>query len=170
MSSRQYVAFAITLLAVAAQAENVAAVAAGDRVRVRTSAAKLVGTVESVTSRELVISSPNSGPTVVSRTDVRRLQLSVGRSSGRGAVAGLVVGGLIGVGLGLWYKAALEETESDPMFAALPLIGAGVCGAAGAGVGALVKKEAWRELPVAGDGRSGAAPPRGIRLQLTIRF
>ena len=82
----------------------------------------------------------------------------------------MVVGGLIGVGLGLWYKTALEETESDSMFAALPLIGAGVCGGAGAGVGALAKREAWRELPVAAGAGGLAASSSGIRLALTIRF
>jgi hypothetical protein len=129
-----------------------------------------VGIVESVTAGELVIRSPRWGSSVVPRAELRRLEVSEGRSSGKGAVVGLAVGAAVGAALGLWYKAALEETESAPAFAAVPLIGAGLCGVTGAGVGALVGKEAWREVSVAGVSRAVPVATGGIRLQLTLRL
>jgi hypothetical protein len=64
-------------------------------------------------------------------------------------------------------KAELEETEADPSFSLIPLVSGGLCGGAGAGLGALIGHEAWREVPVA---HSVNGNRTGVRVALTVRF
>jgi hypothetical protein len=169
MSRGYWLVAAVVLLGAPARGEDAAGVAVGNRVRLQTASGRLIGTVDSIRDDVLVITEASAGPRTVARGEVRRLQISDGRSRGKGAGIGLAVGAVIGIGLGLLYENGVEETESNPMFSALPLIGGGVCGAVGAGLGAAAGRETWRDGTVSAwqNGRSSAG---GVRFQVALRF
>lgn len=132
----------------ASPAQELTRVAAGTRVRVLTSqrARPLVGTLVRSTPDSVVVDA-----TVIARGSVRRLEVSAGRKSHW--LTGAGIGLLVGAGVG-----AIAASGSDgcgnigPLDASCTLAIAGVGGAIGtplgALVGAMVRTDRWRVVPL----------------------
>lgn len=139
----------------------------GQRVRIQTSSAEkpLVGTLRQVDERTLLVDDGNGAFTSVPTTDVRKIELSTGRHSNvtRGAIIGASVGVALAVGA---IIAVCDDTDCTYGRAVTAL---GLGGAAtGALVGAPIKTERWRSVPLDGV-RSRIEGPRS-QLSVTLRF
>ncbi len=135
----------------------------GDRVRLqapRISSGQLVGEVTELEGDTLMLSSEGGGSTIAIPTaDLERIAVSQGRKSN--AILGLLVGAGVGiasaVGLSIWVCNADDDGCTSGQVVggglALTAIGAGL----GAGVGALIKTERWREASI-----PASPPPIGL--------
>lgn len=135
----------------------------GDRVRLRApriSSGQLVGQVAELEGDTLVLSSEGGGSTIAIPTaDLERIAVSQGRKSN--AILGLLVGAGVGiasaVGLSIWFCNADDDgcTSGQVVSGGLALtaIGAGL----GAGIGALIRTERWREASI-----PASPPPIGL--------
>ena len=151
----------------------------GDRVRLqapRISSGQLVGEVIELEGDALVLLSEGGGSTIdISTFDLEHIAVSQGRKSN--AILGLLVGAGVGIasaaGLAIWFCNSDDDgcTSGQVVGAVLTLsaIGAGV----GAGMGALIKTERWREASIPtspppvglGFGRDGS-----VRLAFSLRL
>lgn len=150
----------------------------GDRVRLhapRVRSGQLVGEVAELDRDTLVLSSEGSGSTIaIPTSELERIAVSQGRKSR--AILGLAIGAGVGaasaVGFSIWFCNADDDGCTSGQVAggavALTAIGAGL----GAGIGALIKTERWRDASIPGRpsvglgfGRDGSA-----RLAFTLRL
>ncbi|MEJ2320196.1 MAG: hypothetical protein P8Y10_08530 [Gemmatimonadales bacterium] len=151
----------------------------GDRVRLqapRISSGRLVGEVTELEGDTLVLLSEGGGSTIaIPTSDLERIAVSQGKKSN--AILGLLVGAGVGVasavGLSIWVCNADDDgcTSGQVVGGALAVtfIGAGL----GAGIGALIKTERWREASIPpppppiglGFGRDGS-----VRLAFSLRL
>ena len=115
----------------------------------RLNASPLVGTLVVRNERELVLVAPETGKSTIPFDAVTKLEWSAGRRSRvgayafRGALLGLVVGGIGGATSG-----GDCEGQQGNCAAIYGLMGAVGWGAAGALVGTFVRSYRWREVPV----------------------
>lgn len=139
-----------------------AAQSTGDRVRVTTSTMVAVGEVTTVDNQGFQVLDQGAMQSF-SYDDIARLERSAGRQSQW--KTGLMYGGGAGVGAGVLYGALVSSTcdvltlgtasnECAETGAQVALVAGLTWGAAGglvgAGVGALIRREAWDDIPFAG--------------------
>jgi hypothetical protein len=152
----------------------------GTRVRVSEAARRFTGTLDAVDERTLTLrEQSDAAPVTLSRAQIVRLEVS--RKPSRRA-KGALIGGALGVVAGLVLMAAEGSScppEQDPFGICSDLSGpefyvasAGLLGAAGAGLGALIARgEKWETVPT---NRlrvtAGASPSGGVRLGFALVF
>ena len=162
----------------------------GARVRVRTQAAPgdwIKGVLTGADSGAIALvpdGAPPLGPNQLRlpREAVTRFEMATGKK--RQWLPGLVVGAVLGVALGFAVDVDPVRCEFDTNYAcsraeAVGLMG-GTLGVAGAGIGALVKRDVWTPVglealgpPPARVSRAGVslrAVPGGASLDLSVRF
>ncbi len=147
----------------------------GARVRVTTDATRFVGTLNRYGANEIVIAS-RDGERVVPLSTVARFEMRRGSQAGRGAlyglVGGVVAGGVAGVLFGQEHNFDIDATEGDPF--TFGLLGAGLLGAVGAGVGALIGSthDRWEETSIRQLSMQLEVPPSGgftVALSIALR-
>jgi hypothetical protein len=130
--------------------------AQGARIRVESAAGTSTGTLAGQDAASLTLQVKDlSDPLVVPRAHVMKLHVSEGRAKGKAAL----IGGAIGLGVaGALVAAGARGAGCDGgeclcsgsgCLAAVVILGIPAA-AMGAGVGALVAPERWREIPMAG--------------------
>ncbi len=151
----------------------------GARIRFRAPgevAGRVTGTVLSHGADSLVVASPNLPPISVRMAQLSALEISHGKSHGRGALKGLAWAVPIGLGLGLL------PIDDDPCSNTSPschppsrgvIVGTMVLGSAiwGVGIGAIVGSEQWDSMTL--PAKVGLVPPtfrHGPGLGATIAF
>jgi len=129
----------------------------------------LTGTLIAITDSSLTLETAKTkNPSVVSRLSLTRFEISRGKHSaaGWGAAAGAVA---LGAGaFPSWQSCGSCKGSAPAAF----VIGYGVIGAGlGAGIGALIKRERWEEIP-AGRVQIGVAPMarRGLAARVVLTF
>lgn len=139
----------------------------GQRVRIQTSSAEtpLVGTLRQVDERTLLVDDGNGAFTSVPTADVRKIELSTGRHSN--VKRGAIIGGAVGVALAVGAIIAVCDDTDCEYGRAVTALGLGGA-ATGALVGAPIKTERWRSVPLEGV-RSRVDVPRP-QLSVTLRF
>ncbi len=156
-SSALLVALTVLLTPLSAQplAAQLAELQAGTRVRVRGSdvAGRLQGVVLSRSGDSLTVSRPNGPPIPLAFSSVSRVEISRGKSRGRGAWRGLLWGAGIGAVLGL-VPTDDPECDRDPdafgcgsraESMVLTAIGGSVIGVP---IGAIIGVERWETLTI----------------------
>jgi len=131
-----------------------------------------IGTFESSDSNSIKIRSKQfNSLRAIPLKSVRKFELSQGQKS-FGAVKGAGIGFLVGAGVGLIYEESTKESVEDPSQSWLP---AGIiaisCTALGAILGAVIKYESWKELPLEyiKRGISGYHREQNFMLSLSFR-
>jgi hypothetical protein len=112
----------------------------------RPRAERLRGLIRSISRDTLYIELPNAlGRTAIPRARIRRVEISVGRSSRASAVKAGIIGAVI-LGSRMWVAAHDPEnhTFSEPWQAAT--VGGAIGFAAGAWLGARHPQERWRAV------------------------
>ena len=170
MLSTRRLACATLLLGLApgsAGAQDAVSPLPGARLRVTAppvAARPIVGSLEQITEREVILAVSDSDRRIVPRADIERVECSRGRHGN--ALKGLLVGAAIGAVV-LAVAVCAGETCGEGEIPAAVAIGAGLGALPGAGIGALVKTERWADLPV-GNLRvtAEANPKRGLGFRL----
>ncbi len=151
----------------------------GDRVRLqapRISSAQLVGEVTELERDTLVLLSEGGGSAIpVPISDLERIAVSQGTKSN--VILGLLVGAGVGfasaAGLAVWACGSDDDgCTSGQVVGGVLALGA-IVGGVGAGVGALIKTERWRDASI-----PASPPPVGlgfgadgsVRLALSLRL
>ena len=157
-------------------------VQAGQRVRVSHNGSQTVGTVVAVLADTpvLEVEAP-AGRRAVPLATLDRLEVSLGRKTqaGKGALIGLLVGGVAGVATGVLVCAPNPscEGEDDSLTGLVALFFGGIGALAGTGIGALIGGitlvEQWQPIPL--DRVSLGISPHGHRgfefsVSIGIRF
>lgn len=150
----------------------------GDRVRLRApqvGSSQLVGDVTQLTADTLVLSAEGGRSAIrIPTADLERISVSQGKKSN--TVLGMIIGAGVGLasaaGLAIWACNADDDgcTSGQVVGGALGLTA--VTAGLGAGVGALIKTERWRDAtlppPPPGIGL-GVGPDGSVRLTVRIR-
>jgi len=127
----------------------------GRRIRVhRQTQSTLIGALLSVSSDTLTMITTGPDTVAVARSTIRRVDVAVGTKSqaGKGAVTGLLIGGLGGALLGVASSGSDDGDFLDAGPAEWAVSGAVFFGAIGAGVGALIgsghRTDRWEAVVV----------------------
>lgn len=143
----------------------------GARVRLRAPpvvAGRLTGTVIGRTGDTLVVAGEKVGQVRVPVRALSRIEVSRGKSHARGAIAGTMWGGGIGLALGVLMAAAPADSADDVSRGEYVLWSTVSGALVGLPVGAVIGRERWErfDLPV----QAALAPlPRGLAVRLTLR-
>lgn len=150
----------------------------GERVRVRAprvSSDRLIGNLTSLGADTLVLATERGGAIIpIATSDLAEIQVSQGKKSN--TILGLTVGAGVGVasavGLAIWACNADDDGCTAGMVAGGSLGVLAVTAGLGAGIGALIKTERWRDArlppPPAGIGL-GVGPDGSVLLTVRIR-
>lgn len=132
------------------RAQDITTLREGQRVRVTSSSNKdVVGVVRAARSDSIVVfTEPSGAPLAIATSDLRKVDVSRGRSVAQGAKRGAIWGGGIGAALGVLGAILLSVDDSEyatddgdvAAFAANMIAGGLIWGA---GIGAFVKAERW---------------------------
>ncbi len=136
-------------------------------------AGRVEGTVVSMDEMSLTVSKDARVPVKIPRQAVTELELSAGRH--RRALKGMLIGAGIGLAAGLaapslnCFDCSSSPTTSDKL--AVGSLFALVGAAYGAGIGALVKSDRWKHVPLERIRVSVARlPGHGLELLVSARF
>jgi hypothetical protein len=153
-------------------AAGLSPVVVGSRVRIvaPTTVKRIEGIVAAMDDASLLVSTDDHVPVRVQRQAITRLEVSTGRH--RRTLKGLIIGVGIGAGLGAVTPRDFGCLGSCPdqkleVVGGLMLVGAFY----GAGIGALIKRDRWREVPL-DRLRVGLTQTRGrgVGLSLSVQF
>lgn len=157
-----------------AQDPSILELPVGVRVRVQTPATAggwIKGFLASADSTTIALVPDNAPPIGANqlrlpRESVRRLEIATGKK--RQWLTGLIIGAVVGVGMGFAVDVDPQRCEFDDNYAcsrgeAVAMMG-GTSAVMGAGIGALVKRDAW--TPV---GLDALPPPRVSRTGVGLR-
>ena len=124
----------------------------GQRVRITSMSNKdVVGVVSHAgTDSVVVFTEPTGAPLAIATGELRRVDVSRGRSAGQGAKRGAIWGAAVGAGLGLITAASLWDNSPDANNQPLQAVTAVTVSYlwVGAIIGAFVKAERWDRVPV----------------------
>jgi len=181
MLAQRSAACAATLLlacASALSASDTTFVSEGARVKLfptQPGAKAITGNVTDLVSDTLVIVPEGGGEALTfDRRDLRKIEVSQGNKGN--ALLGLGVGAGVGIGLALagcsadnWTYCDSTESNGEGAYAA---IGAVLFGAIGAGAGALIKTERWKEadFPASPAVALNIGKDGSVRLALSLRL
>jgi len=124
----------------------------GQRVRITSMSNKdVVGVLSHAgTDSVVVFTEPTGAPLAIATGELRRVDVSRGRSAGEGAKRGAIWGAAVGAGLGLLFSVAYLDSDPNannrPLAAVAPVTVSGLMW--GAVIGAFVKAERWDRVPV----------------------
>ena len=167
----------IAMLVATPGSASAQSVAEGSLVRVETAKSKYVGTLQKRTQERLTLQTESGGLFQVSRADIERVEVSLGRK--RNAGKGALIGALAFGGLSAALGASTDEcnpldfrpttatgcrTENVATFFLAGAVGGALWGAI---IGHFVKSERWKE--VEGSPRiTLILPERGIGAQVSL--
>ena len=170
--ARIALAVAIPLLSIPVAAQGVPQ--EGARVRVTsTTAPRSTGVLKSVTADSVVVLVEPSGARLgIARANLRKMEVSEGRSAGLGARKGALWGAAIGLAATAITLVTFGEDQLNEGAAPDEQLGtgefvvaSGVVGALwGAGIGAIIRAERWTQMAVA-----PTASARGIGMRVSFR-
>ncbi len=151
----------------------------GDRVRLeasRISPGRLVGEVAELSGDTLVLLSEGSSSTIeIPASDLEQIEVSRGKKSN--VILGLLIGAGVGAasaaGLAIWFCNADDDGCTSGQVAGAGLTVTAIVAGLGAGIGALIKTERWK------DAAMPASPPAvglglgqdgSVRLAFSLRL
>lgn len=174
MKGAALAALGLALVSPPARAQEPMTLAPGLPVRLKTKASggTLTGTIQS--SDAAVLDVITAGRvTRVRRDDVTRLEVGVGRGNYR--LAGGIVGGLAGFGVGaasIGGEPSCPPTEiCDEWAIFTPIILGALGGAAGWGLGSLIRPQRWTDIPLDRVRvHAGPISGRGVGVRVSFAF